>query len=1020
MSTQTPHTPKPVPVSLRDFLTVFLPLVYAPGDGIRLARSSGTRFANELVPYADLFTRTLYLAQEPNAYFAPAAFALDATRYQKTDCLHTRCICVDLDYGTDGHAKPSPYPTLEAAYACLVTAPVQPACIWHTGHGLQAMYLLDQPYVFQPAPDQDTRIADYEYVSSTLARMVQSDETFTVQHMFRVPLTVNAKADIPPVTGTVLYWDPTKRHSFDALRALCERYGVPEDDEEDEPLAPEPDPEPVPDAPGDQPVTAVIKAYADLPGDLRADIEHHHQDRSAAMFAIIQKMVRAGYTGEVIHDAIPRGPDFKEKYGTSLHYEIDRVLFKLTGQRGSYSGISTGTRPAVHPVDDLPPPLEPQHVPVDVPLDTCAPLPDTLREMLARYCQSAGIPVTDRILNSARFHEHLFNAYPSGVMETPCGSGKSTWALSHIALSAKPEQRYLYVVDTIDALHKAADVLEQLNPELPVGRYHGFDEDRCFALSGKKQNWYDCNPKNPASVCRRCASSTRCCYFNRDTEIQKPAVILCHSGLIRLMESESHETTIEDVRIIVDEDLNAFLSAEFTLRNLELAQQYIESTGVKLAKLLPYTLLAGRQAGYPLADTAQSFAGYHYVYRDENETHDAARLCQQMVQALRTGSLPPFTSTAEDTERARDTVYELVNFFRPSYRGDQAYAYRELVTDTGVQYILKKNRFNLGAGTAGQKQWILNASAQLAAVPYPDNMPVYGCPELKQLGNGLSLHVINGNPMKSGEAGHVATACRIIREICLHREHAHALIAIDKVSKYGPPIEQAIRDSFGAGVEIVTLPRGRIRGSNVAGECTFACLAGLSLFSTLDNVALTSTLTVKRVVPVLDNVLNDKNKPAMSAGRFRWRQLQRIYALSALDELYQTLWRTALRNGRPVEAIVVVPDAEWLSVLWRSVMPGFVVHGAHKSAERGFKPDFRMDGLIFLMGRPAGWEIGKEDVVRLLRYQGNATWKEYGKGIMRLLVPFYETHPDNVRVLRRKAVPGIQEVDPVPMGPEEE
>lgn len=67
VSTQTPHTPKAVPVSLRDFLAVFLPVVYAPGDGIRLARSSGTRFANELASYADLVKRITVIAQAETA-----------------------------------------------------------------------------------------------------------------------------------------------------------------------------------------------------------------------------------------------------------------------------------------------------------------------------------------------------------------------------------------------------------------------------------------------------------------------------------------------------------------------------------------------------------------------------------------------------------------------------------------------------------------------------------------------------------------------------------------------------------------------------------------------------------------------------------------------------------------------------------------------------------------------------------------------------------------------------------------
>ncbi len=92
------------------------------------------------------------------------------------------------------------------------------------------------------------------------------------------------------------------------------------------------------------------------------------------------------------------------------------------------------------------------------------------------------------------------------MLESPCGSGKSTWAICHIALNAREDNRYLYVAETVDALYKTADVLEKL-ADTPVGRSHGFNPEKCRALRGVEHTWRDCLPKDPKSACRTCAQN---------------------------------------------------------------------------------------------------------------------------------------------------------------------------------------------------------------------------------------------------------------------------------------------------------------------------------------------------------------------------------------------------------------------------------------------------------------------------------------------------------------------------------
>jgi hypothetical protein len=366
---------------------------------------------------------------------------------------------------------------------------------------------------------------------------------------------------------------------------------------------------------------------------------------------------------------------------------------------------------------------------------------------------------------------------------------------------------------------------------------------------------------------------------------------------------------------------------------------------------------------------------------------------------------------------------ELLALFRPGYRGDTSYVYREVRDDkddrnvrnvrdvnaqSQVRYVVKKSRFNLGSAPVGERLWILNASARLSPYPYPENMPVFQCPDLPPEGYQVSLHVIAGNPMHSKHQAHVATACKIIREICLHREHKAVFIATDKdkgakgtKGAGAQDIAAAVRDSFGAATTIVHLERGRIRGSNEAGECTFACLAGLSLFTTVDNVGAAASILTRRTIPVIPHVFFPNGSLDTPGGRFKLKIMREIYALSALDELYQTLWRTAVRNTGQVEGIVVVPDAEWLSILWRTVMPGFRTHAVHKPSARGFRIDLSMDGMVFLMGVAPGREFKKQDVAKLLGYKGEDAWKENKARIMHVLGPFFE-EGENVQMLKRR------------------
>ena len=86
--------------------------------------------------------------------------------------------------------------------------------------------------------------------------------------------------------------------------------------------------------------------------------------------------------------------------------------------------------------------------------------------------------------------------------------------------------------------------------------------------------------------------------------------------------------------------------------------------------------------------------------------------------------------------------------------------------------------------------------------------------------------------------------------------------------------------------------------------------------------------------------------------------MRTYYALRSLDEIYQAVWRTAVRNDRPVEAIVALPDEHWLATLYRTVMPGMRLASAYRDREgteivevagqsKEFKWEFEHDERMF-------------------------------------------------------------------------
>jgi hypothetical protein len=296
-------------------------------------------------------------------------------------------------------------------------------------------------------------------------------------------------------------------------------------------------------------------------------------------------------------------------------------------------------------------------------------------------------------------------------------------------------------------------------------------------------------------------------------------------------------------------------------------------------------------------------------------------------------------------------------------------------------------------------------------------MPVYACPDISNNSALVTLHVLRANPTKTKQDLSVRLAQVPMCFGETMRRHRRVLVCADKASEKVEEIEAQVKRVCGDDAEVTVLSRGRIKGVNSAGDCTLALLQGMSTFTGISDCALHASLTYRRTFPDTPYVYTNDGAPNWPGGRMLVPAMRNYYALRSLDEIYQCIWRTAVRNDRKVEAVVVVPDSHWLVALYRTVMPESVIGSAYKEkagAETvtlqdgsavSFQWDWVRDEELYGTGVCAlvpGQEIGKAVVAMALGYAGARAWDRHREIIMGLLGGCFGEGRNN-RWLRRKA-----------------
>jgi hypothetical protein len=131
------------------------------------------------------------------------------------DCVSVPALWVDIDIAGPGHKTTRTLPaTLDDAHRLLAKLPLAPSCIIHTGGGLHAYWLLDEP---RPVADIGALLDAWGYSWASWAAELgwHIDSTWNVDRVLRLPDTHNRKTD-RAVAVEILHLDDV-RYGLDDL-----------------------------------------------------------------------------------------------------------------------------------------------------------------------------------------------------------------------------------------------------------------------------------------------------------------------------------------------------------------------------------------------------------------------------------------------------------------------------------------------------------------------------------------------------------------------------------------------------------------------------------------------------------------------------------------------------------------------------------------------------------------------------------------------------------------------------------
>ncbi|HCE42811.1 MAG TPA: hypothetical protein DET40_04635 [Lentisphaeria bacterium] len=582
-------------------------------------------------------------------------------------------------------------------------------------------------------------------------------------------------------------------------------------------------------------------------------------------------------------------------------------------------------------------------------------------DALDRYCALTGAVKSQKMVDACDFINHIVDKVDEAAIQIDCGTGKSSWAHARCAAYASKATPHVYVVPTRDEVTRAASNLTQMTNGEAAGIYLGWNQDECQSLSGRNLTFDKCMRTGSKSACARCPGRKLCLYRQSLRGLRRPLVVMTRESFIVLC-GKGFDFTSHT--ILCDEDINVFADEIFTLGGMRRLADIFSMAGDYNVSQLVRTLMSGAKfwAAAPVPDSAA-----RYMRLDSDSV---AHALAEILRYMGTHTLK------RDDELL---VFRFVMFFRSAAACKAAYAYYF----DGRDVFVKKNRIDLQSFTAYKKLIILNATASLSMVRLSGRAKIWRCRELEKYRRegSVSLFIVPANATKSRADRNTAAGLQLLSEHILAAGCEPDTWVLVVANRNDGGRADRVEAALGAeyGLSVFRLSRGLLRGTNAAKQCTIAFLPSAGFFTTLVDCALHVALKQGKDFLWSEVVCHD-GRPRMRKGRFINSKLQDVYMRKSLTEFYQGIFRTAVRDGGSVAVILPLPDAEWVTALWR--LTPFKVRAVHGGGRKARL----FSGIGTLLDMEAGKPVSKTAVAELLGYKA---WKSSRTVIMKLLKDFY-------------------------------
>lgn len=488
------------------------------------------------------------------------------------------------------------------------------------------------------------------------------------------------------------------------------------------------------------------------------------------------------------------------------------------------------------------------------------------------------------------------------IIQSPCGGGKSTAAMSYMATYASSTNPVWYIAETRDLCEKFKYELDEVYKS-NVGYLSGFNPAQCTKVEYMQlpdgegyhiEGIWSTREAYKHDFCKGCYDRDTCHFFKSRHEtktiLDKQCVVMTHKKLINLIQREE---VPPHVSLIIDEELKRWENFSFT-------QNHFNTFERKFSKYDKWDDVG-------LASEYKTFMDdLKNIMEESANTYGVELEYFSISPQLRKHLLKILNS--EESEELLN--HNDMNQYYVADKYDKLNEFVSFFSNDSIKYIrhsiqsIKDSEVEIWDCATDAIQFlipnktiILNASAQYSHVKW-EEFVIYKLNEKVEVPN-TTFHCLLANPtkrriMKGGKNQKPLIDSILNQADMLIKEKniKEVFIATDKVY-LNNKIDDFISKHTKRKHNVVQIARGNIQSNNLARNSEIAVVT-MANFTTLSNYLLMSAMASEERIDA-DRFLTQNGSTKMHRG-FDDEAIDEEATRQMVDEIYQTVMRGCIRS----------------------------------------------------------------------------------------------------------------------------